>query len=124
MVHSTGKEQILKRMVPGPTWRINPNGHFLQVCKEATLVDESQYKGIQLCKLLLLPSPAVILESTIAQRTITMRFLAAFATFTSAVAATGSSTVTNLTPEPFYLWVVPDAWGSAISSRVLVEAGR
>lgn len=94
------------------------------MCKEVALVDEGRYKSTQLCRLLLLPSPAVTLAATIARSTITMRFLVALATLASTVTAEpGKSIVTNLTPDPFYLWVVPDAWGSAIGSRVLVEAG-
>ena len=124
MVHGTGKEQILKSVTPGPAWRIGSKAHFRQVCKEVALVDDGQYKSTQLCRLLLLPSPAVTLAATILPSTITMRFIVAFAILASAVVAQpGSSIVTNLTPDPFYLWVVPDAWGSAIGSRVLVEAG-
>lgn len=98
------------------------------MCKEVALVDEGRYKSTQLCRLLLLPSPAVTFAATIARSTITititMRFLVALATLASTVTAEpGKSIVTNLTPDPFYLWVVPDAWGSAIGSRVLVEAG-
>ena len=118
------RSKILKSVTPGPAWRVGSKGHFRQVCKEVALVDEGRYKSTQLCRLLLLPSPAVTLAATIARSTITMRFLVALATLASAVTAEpGKSIVTNLTPDPFYLWVVPDAWGSAIGSRVLVEAG-
>ncbi|KAF9728868.1 hypothetical protein PMIN06_002438 [Paraphaeosphaeria minitans] len=38
-------------------------------------------------------------------------------------ARTGSSIVVNTSPDPFYLWVVPDANGAPIGNRITVAAG-
>ena len=54
-----------------------------------------------------------------------MRSLATFCALASAVAAqTGSSIVRNRSPEPFFLWVVPDEKGAPVGERKEVDAGE
>ncbi|KAK7185617.1 hypothetical protein DPSP01_007517 [Paraphaeosphaeria sporulosa] len=53
-----------------------------------------------------------------------MYILSALLGLTAVVAAnTGSSIVVNTSPDPFYLWVVPDATGAPIGNRITVVAG-
>ncbi|KAF2439628.1 hypothetical protein P171DRAFT_369582 [Karstenula rhodostoma CBS 690.94] len=53
-----------------------------------------------------------------------MYILSAILALSAVVAArTGSSIVVNTSPDPFYLWVVPDATGAPIGNRITVVAG-
>ena len=53
-----------------------------------------------------------------------MHIFAAILGLVSAVAAgTGSSIVVNISPDPFYLWIVPDEVGAPIGNRIAVSAG-
>lgn len=53
-----------------------------------------------------------------------MYMLSAMFALAAVVAAkTGSSIVVNTSPDPFYLWVVPDATGAPIGNRITVVAG-
>lgn len=51
-------------------------------------------------------------------------FLLSVAASVVAAAKTGSSIVVNTTPDPFYLWEVPDAAGAPIGNRITVVAGE
>ena len=55
----------------------------------------------------------------------TMRLLFGIVTLAGAVAAqTGSSIVVNGSPDPFFVWVVPNAAGAPIGDRIKVDAGE
>jgi hypothetical protein len=54
-----------------------------------------------------------------------MHFLSTILALAAAATATqtGFSIVVNTSPDPFYLWVVPDAVGAPIGNRTTVVAG-